>query len=365
MGKIDQVFFLGLLVLALGGCNNKKTISQPTENENYCLSESFKEKLEFETAVREQVVEFIPLTGSVETNPDKVIPFVSLVGGVISNTHFSLGDHVTKDQVLAELHSTELSSLQSQLQRIGSQIRVAENRMSAVQSMYDDGISSEKELTEAESDLEVLKAEKQKINANLNLYSASAEKNVFQIKAPASGIITAKSIASGTQISADGEPLFTVSDLREVWVLANVYASNVQNIKAGMEVTITTLSYPDEIFEGEIATISQVYDLEARVLKARVVLPNKDLKLKPGMVVDVTAMKKSDVEALQIPTSAVVFDDNQNFVVVYKDDCEVEIRKVEILSKSNGITYLSAGINEHEKILSKNQLLVYEQIKNF
>lgn len=365
MGKMSQVFFLGGLILAVGGCNNKKTVSQPTENQNYCLSESFKEKLEFATAVSEQVVEFIPLTGSVETNPDKVIPFISLVGGVISSTHFSLGDQVTKGQVLAELHSTELSSLQSQLQSSGSQLKVAENRLSAVQSMYNDGISSEKELMEAQSNLDVLKAEKQKINANLNLYSASAEKDVFQIKAPASGIITAKSIASGTQISADGEPLFTVSDLSEVWILANVYATNVQNIKAGMEVTITTLSYPDKIFEGEIATISPVYDQEARVLKARVVLPNKDLKLKPGMVVDVIAMKRGDIEAFHIPTNALVFDDNQNFVVVYKGDCELRIRKVEILSKSNGITYLSSGISEDEKILAKNQLLVYEQIKNF
>lgn len=346
-------------------CGNPAEQTNRTESAHYCLDENFKSKIAFEAPVRRMVTEGIPLTGAVEPNPDKVIHFVSLVGGIISNTYFSLGDNVVKGQVLAELRSAELLELQSQLATIVSRITVADKKLQSVQLMFDDGIASQKDLLEAQSERDVLKAEKEKINANLSLFSASPEKGVFQIKSPATGIITAKSITAGAQISAEGEPLFTISDLSEVWVLVNIYASNVKNIEEGMEVNIKTLSYPDELFRGKITAISQILDAEARVVKARVILQNTDLKLKPGMLVDVTALKQLNNEALSISTVAMVFDNNQNYVVVYRGDCELEIRQVEFITRSNGITFLSGGLDEGEKIISKNHLLVYEQIKNF
>lgn len=345
-------------------CSYKKSNTHVGEAHEFCLNETFKKDLTFYEVKKEPLTEVIPLTGSVEPNPDNVVHFISLVGGIISNTYFSLGDRVSKGQVLAELRSTELSSLQSQLQTINSQIGVAEKNLASVQSMFDDGISSQKDLMEAQSELDILKSEKQKTRSHLSLFSASTGRGVFQIRAPASGIITAKSIASGSQI-AEGDQLFTVSDLSEIWILVNVYATNVQNITPGIGVNLTTLSYPDENFTARVASISHVYDQDARVLKARVVMQNKNLKLKPGMLVDVTAMKQKDMEVVAIPTDAMVFDDDQNFVLVYKDDCDVEIRKIEILSRNNGVTYVAEGLEENEKIISKNHLLIYEQLKNF
>src|SRR5690554_6865686 len=277
--------WLGLIFFGFLGCKHHE-MEVPEENDPYCLEGSFKEQIEFKVADIQPVTEGIHLTGAVETNPDKVINFVSLVGGIISKTNFSLGEEVTEGQVLAELRSTELSSLESELARLESQIKVAQKNLTAIQSMYDDGISSKKDLTEAKSELAIFKSEKQKVKTNLDLFSASAEKGVFQIKAPTSGIVTAKTISPGTQISAEGEPLFTISDLSEVWIMVNIYATNVQNVATGMEVNITTLSYPDVTFKGKINAISQVLDSEAKVLKARIVLENKDLKLKPGMLVD-------------------------------------------------------------------------------
>jgi cobalt-zinc-cadmium efflux system membrane fusion protein len=359
---------IGLIILSsvLLNCGNNETEKISSEKSTkFCLDKTFKKSLETEQPVKKQVTQGIHLTGSVEPNPDKVIHFISLVGGIISNTSFSLGDKVNKGQVLAELLSTELSSLQAESKNLDSQIKVAEKNLQAVESMFKDGILSQKNLLEAQSELDILISEKQKITTNLNLFSASPEKGVFQIKAPASGIITAKSISAGTQISAESEPLFTISDLNEVWVMVNIYASNVKNIQEGIPVEIKTLSYPGEIFKGKITTISQVYDDEAKVLKARVLLPNTDMKLKPGMLVDIVAHKEQNFEAVSLSTKTLVFDSDRDFVVIYKSDCDLEIRKVEILSQNNGTTYISEGLNENEKVISKNQLLIYEQLKNF
>ncbi len=354
-----------LLLLCLVSCDNADNTIPSPKRQRYCLGQTFKASIRTTTVQSEPVTQSIPLTGAVEPNPDKVVHFVSLVSGIVSQTFFSLGDKVTKGQVLAYLRSSQLSDLEAQLKIIDAQISVATKKLQSMQAMFDDGVASHKDLTEAQSDLAIVKAEADKIRSHLQLYSASSEQGVFLIKAPATGIITAKSIAAGTQISANGDVLFTITDLSEVWVLVNVYASNVTNISIGMGVSIKTLSYPNEEFKGTIAAISQVLDADAKVMKARVVLPNADLRLKPGMIVDVAAVRHLETHAISIPTSAIIFDANQNYVVVYRSDCDLEIRQVEVLLKSNGTTYISAGLRKDEQIVVNNQLLIYEQLKNF
>lgn len=363
MKILRNIICASLAVYALYSCSDKTPVL-PAEKEGFCLDEKFKEKVEFTTASKQPVTEGIHLNGTVEANPDKVIHFISLASGIISKTYFSLGEEVKKGQVLADLRSTELSSLKSEQKNIDAQIQVSSMRLQSVQSMYDDGIASEKDLLEARSELDIYKSEKQKITSNLDIFSASPEHGVFQIKAPSSGIITAKSIASGTQISAEGESLFTISDLNDVWVMVDIYATNVQHIETGMDVNISILSYPDAIFKGKIGAISQILDSEAKVVKARVVMENKDLRLKPGMMVDVIALRDKNMEAIGIPTESMVFNDNMNFVVVYNDDCNLQIKKIEILSSNNGTTFIKEGISENDKVVSKNQLLVFDQLNN-
>ncbi|MDQ7961119.1 efflux RND transporter periplasmic adaptor subunit [Flavobacterium lindanitolerans] len=356
--------YIYLMPLALlFSCNEKETVTE--KNEKFCLNDDLKKKVTIEEIKREPVSETFTLTGNVTYNSDNVIQFTSLINGVVTNTYFSLGDYVKKGQVLAEIKSTELNGLQSENKSVESQLAVAQRQLASVKSMFEDGIASQKDLIQAESEVKVLKASLENIKSNLALYSASPEKSVFQIKAPSNGFIVAKNMSSGMQISSGSEPLFTISDLNEVWVMVNIYATDMQNIKENMDVKIKTLAYPDEVFSGKISALSQVFDAEEHVLKARIVMKNTDLKLKPGMSADII-LNKSNASAeslLAVPVKAVIFDDNQNFLVVYKDDCNLEIRQVDPVTKNREVVYFDKGIQENEKIISKNQLLIYESLK--
>lgn len=359
---------LGVTLLAIAliapSCSNppEEVKSKPT---NFCLNENFKSKVGFYDVEEKPIVEKLHLTGSVETNPDHVLSFISLVSGIITNTHFSIGDEVKKGQLLAELKSTELTSMQSEQKALKSQLKVVNKKLESTKSMFESGISSEKELLEAQSELEVLNTELERVTNNLNLFSPSDEPGVFQIKSPVAGIITEKHIAGGTQISSEGDPLFTISNLEEIWVMANVYASNVAHIQIGMKAEIKTLSYSDLTMNGSVSVISQVLDRESKVLKARIVLNNSDLKLKPGMLVDVYVAKGATGSGLAIPVGNLIFDANQYFALVYRNECSIEVRNIDILSKNEGIAYISGGVKAGDKILSTNNLLVYEQLKNF
>ncbi|MCU7694676.1 efflux RND transporter periplasmic adaptor subunit [Haoranjiania flava] len=347
-------------LLLLTGCGNGEGFK--AQKEKFCLNDKNKSITEIKTVEKQAVTERIHLTGSIEPNADKVVHFVSLVDGIISNTYFSLGTAVVKGQVLAEMQSTELSSLKAELRSLKAQIEIAKVDLNAKEQMFKDGISSNRDLIEARNNLHVLESEKQKIESNLNLYSASSTKNVFQLKAPASGIITAKNINSGSTVTNDGEPLFSISNLNNVWAMANIYSTDIAHISKGMEVEIKTLSYPDEIFKGKIDVISQVLDENAKVLKARIILNNESFKLKPGMIADIIALKKTDKQKLAVPTSSLVFFNGKNYILVYKNDCDIEAREVTLLAKNNGITYIESGLHENEKIITQNQLLIFEEI---
>lgn len=357
-----------LMILAVGilsNCADKEKDAQPKVTENFCLKENFKEKVNLENVKKEKVLENIHLTGNVEADPNKVFQFESLVNGMVVNTHFSLGDEVTKGQVLAELKSTELSSLQAELATLNAQIKVSERRLRSTEELFNDGVSSERDVLEVQSELESLKAEKEKVGNNLELYSASTQKGVFLIKAPASGHITSKSINKGEQISDDSGVLFTISEVDHVWVMANVYATNINEIRTGMKVQISSVSYPDISFDGIISLIPKVLDSETKVMKARIILDNANGLLKPGMLVDIVAQKQLDVTEIALSTKDVVFSNDEYFVLVYQSDCDIEIRKVEILASNDETLYIKDGIKESEQIISGNQLLVFEQLKNF
>jgi len=352
-----------LVVSLLFSCTEEKKVEISKEKKSYCLDEQF--TLETAHPKRQLMINEIPLSGSVEPNPDNVIHFSNLVNGIIVGTSFSLGDYVKKGQVLAKVKSTELSEWKSKQRILASQLTVAKHEYKAIQSMYDDGIASMKQLNQAASDVVSLESELEEVSSNLQLYNASPETGVFLIKAPSSGYITEKNITQGMHVSAYNESLFTISELNEVWVQINVYASNLQSITEGMEVTIRSLSYPDITFTGKIDALSHVLDSESRVIKARVTIQNKDLLLKPGMFVDVMAKQVTDKEVLTIPTSALIFDNNQNYVVIYEDACNLKTRKVEYIGQINGTCYISDDLSTNEEIIVKDHLLIYEQIKNF
>lgn len=217
----NNLLLLFLCLFLLGACSRKQT-AQVVSSEKYCLDETFKTSLVVAPATQAPVSQGLSLTGHVAASPDKVVGFTSLVSGIVTNTWFSLGDSVRKGQVLAEMQSAELDQLQASLSSAQARMAVARKNLESVQAMFEDGIASARDLAAARSELRILEAEQKQTEASLRLYSAAPGKGVFQLRAPASGIITDKNIAPGTQVTAGGEPLFTISDLREVWVMVNI-----------------------------------------------------------------------------------------------------------------------------------------------
>ena len=355
--KKQTIILLGIIILF--SCNNKKTENSSGQN---IINQAFLENVKTVKVVLSNQKQELILTGRVEYDPDKIISYVPLISGVIDRTYFSLGDKVQKGQALFDMRSTELSALLSEKISLEAEEKVAERELKTAQSMFDDNIISEKELLEAKGKLKQIQAAMNKIKSDMSVYGTDKGNGIFTINAPMSGYIVSKKALSGSTISPESEPAFSIADLTTVWVTVNVYASNLRFVREGMAVEITTLSYPDEVFYGKINSLSQVFDPEEKVLKARIVMNNINLKLKPEMSAMVT-LKEESHNALTIPSDALIFDDNRDFVVVEETAGNFVIREVVLQGHSNEISYISSGLKEGEIVVIRNQLLIYSELK--
>jgi cobalt-zinc-cadmium efflux system membrane fusion protein len=146
--------------------------------------------------------------------------------------------------------------------------------------------------------------------------------------------------------------------------LANVYESDISLIEPHMQAEVHTLSYPDSTFTGHIDKIYNILDPETRTMKVRIKLNNTGYLLKPEMNATINLAYNEGKDLIAIPSSAVIFDKSKNYVMVFHDKYNVETRPVEIYKQTGRVTYISNGLKEGEKVISKNQLLIYDALND-
>ena len=99
-------------------------------------------------------------------------------------------------------------------------------------------------------------------------------------------------------------------------------------------------------------------------MKIRIQIDNKEKILKPEMFANVSVMYHGDSLMISIPSKAIIFDKSKNFVMVYKDRCDIRTREIQIYSNINNKAYILSGLKPDEYVISKSQLLIYNALNN-
>src|SRR5262249_22159148 len=125
---------------------------------------------------------------------------------------------------------------------------------------------------------------------------------------------------------------------------------------------ISTLAYPGKFFSGRVDKIGDVLDATNKTLQVRITLPNPDLVLKPQMFASVLVQDTSGKKAACIPAKALVTEDGIDYVIGYNNDSDMQVRRVNILKTVGDKIYVSSGIEPGQKLVTKNQLLLFQQL---
>ena len=176
------------------------------------------------------------------------------------------------------------------------------------------------------------------------------------ISSPVSGYITQKNALPNMYVQPE-TMLYTITDLSDVWVLAQVFQSDAGKIKPGDPAEVTVDAYPGRVFNGRVDYILPQLDMNTRTLPVRLVIANPGLKLRPGMYVNVRA-KLPMGRLLVVPASAVFHSGTKNLLFVYKGEGSIEPREVELGPQIGDELVVTKGIKAQEQIVTSANFLI-------
>lgn len=180
------------------------------------------------------------------------------------------------------------------------------------------------------------------------------------IASPVSGTITARTANPGEIIAANKE-LLRVTDLSTVWVIGQVYEKDLAQLQTGSGVSITSDSYPGELFRGNISYIDPNLDQNTRTAQVRIELLNSDAKFRIGMYVNIAfaTIGGSENTVPLISKEAVQSINNQQIVFVATDNPNAFIlRPVKTGTESNGFYPVLGGLTVGENIVTEGSFLL-------
>lgn len=350
------------IAIILTGCGEKD--KQVDARPGYVVPDSLMKVITIDTALIGEKLSAVSLTGMVDFNQEEQVNIFPLVSGNVEEIKVELGDFVKAGQVLAVVRSSEMAGYINSLTDAETNLTVAKNNLAAQKALFNNGLSSQTDLTNAQASYDQAEAQLQMAKRVLKV-NGNTTNGDYVIRAPISGFIVQKNVTNNMAIRTDNtNSMFVISNLDKVWIQANVYESNIGQVHLGDEANITTISYPDRVFKGKVDKMMNVLDPANKVMKVKIVIPNSDYALKPQMFAKVDVISKSGDKSLWVPSSAITFDHSQYFVLLYHSPSDIRITKVEISGSINDKTYISSGLKEGDRVISKDVLLIYDALNN-
>jgi HlyD family secretion protein len=275
------------------------------------------------TVTRGDVIEAVDATGTLQAVT--TVQVGTQISGTIKALHADFNTRVRRGQVVAELEpslfETQVEQARASLTRLEADVRRAEVQLEdARQKLARAGALARGELIST-SDLEAAEvnvrvaeaalgaAQAQVVQARASLHQSEVNLAHATITAPIDGIVISRNVDVGQTVAASMQAptLFVIArDLREMQVEASVAESDIGRIRPGQRVTFRVDAYPDEGFAGTVAQVRLQPVVEQNVVSYVTVIevPNRDLRLKPGMTANVTVEIACARDVLRVPNAA-------------------------------------------------------------
>lgn len=301
------------LVLAIAGCGRKASpMSLPDDSDSGSGSAQFDTTIVGPAAPH--WTDTVPARIIFdETHTSRV---GSPLGGRVSQVMVELGQRVKTGAVLMSVTSGDLADLYSARDKSKTDLDAAEVSFERVKTLVAGGSLPKKELDSAEQDLREARVNYSTANQKIaSLKVGAGGATEFTIVAPREGVIVEKNVTVGQQVSPGSGALIAITDLSDVWVVADMLEDQVRGISVGTKVEVTLDSAKK--FEGIVGQVAQVVDPERHTVPVRVRMPNPDGDLRPNALAEIRFFL--DSIAIAIPAEAVLTDGATAYVYVIKN----------------------------------------------
>ena len=182
---------------------------------------------------------------------------------------------------------------------------------------------------------------------------------VMRVPSPIAGTITARKVGPGQYVKPDStDPMFTVADLSSIWLLADVYESDVPLLKIGQPVEVSVSAFPGESFVARVSYIGPAVDPTTHRVSVRAVINNRGQRLKPEMFASFRITTNTTIESLAVPTGAVLRDSSKASVWISQGNYQFVKRGVTLGLIQNDYAQVISGIQAGEKVVVEGSLFL-------
>ncbi len=299
--------------------------------------------------VRETLERTIRTVGRVEAAEPRIVDVTPKIDGFIEELFVSTtGETVRQGQPLLSLYSPKLVAAQEELLtavRMAARIDSgsgeawlnAQSMLEAARRRLEYWDITEEQITQIERTGEVTKT--------------------LTFVAPFSGVVLEKDVFKGQQVMS-GMRMYRIADLSEVWVEGDVFEQDLQFVRLGSQAHIEVAAYPGEHRMVRVSFVYPTVDPRSRTNRVRVTVPNRDLRLKPGMYTTIYFDVVIGRDVLVVPREAIVITGERNIVFVRDADGMLQPREIVMGPAAAGRVQILGGLAEGETIVASANFLV-------
>ncbi|MGD0942562.1 MAG: efflux RND transporter periplasmic adaptor subunit [Terracidiphilus sp.] len=284
------------------------------------------------TATEYQAPSQLFVTGTVFPDIARTVPVISLASGRIVDIRARLGDTVKKGQILLRVRSDDISGGFDAYRKAVSDELLARKQLDRAKILYEHGAIATQDLEVAQDTEDDAKTTLDTATEHLRLLGTDPAdpKGIVDIFAPVSGVITDQEVTNAAFVQAYSTPNpFTISDLSTVWIVCDVYESDMANVRVGQPAEIKLNAYPDKVLKGAISNIGSILDPNIRTAKVRIEVANPGEMMRPGMFATATLFGKGKRTYTAVPASAIVHLHDRDWVFI---PLQEKFKRVEVVS---------------------------------
>ena len=370
--------YLVLLALSFAACGKPSAAATPVSaphGESWLTKDQVAQmKLRIDPVELHSLTERVVTGGKIAFDDLKVTHVFSPVTGRVSKIHADFGQVVKKGDVLAEIESPDLASAYSDVLKASADLIAAQHDVNRQRDLAEAHAASQAQLEQSEDNFRKAQAEMERAQLKTKLLHAREGQSVEQgylLRSPIDGKVVGRNVNPGIEVqgmlsSANiANELFTIGAINSVWLVADLYESQLGKVKPGDKVDIATVAYPDT-FHGVVDYVSDMLDPQTRTAHLRCTVQNADGRLKPEMFVTATAFH-GQRQAIAVPRTAVLKLSDQYVVFVQVGTTEsglmrFMVRPVKIGADEAGMVEVLEGLKVGDGLVTEGAILLSSQV---
>jgi len=326
-----------------------------------------------------RVVEARTFTGEVKLSEEKTVHVAPPLPGVIRNVYVDIGATVAEDAPLFEIDSHDVAESKGDYLKKAAARDLAKTSADREATLFARKISAQYEVQEAQArlaaaEIEVANARSRLLRLgvppaeieSLDPKSPETMSGYLTVRAPRGGVVLERHASKGERVEPEKE-LILISDLSEVWVWADLREHDVPSVfgkvNGGVKFDAEVRSPAGgKRYRGTLDVLSGTMNEQTRTVKARVVVPNPDGHLRPGMFVNIRVFVRGGGSVIAVPKTAVLSDEGRTFVFVHKEG-DYWIRRPVTLGKRLGdMVEVRSGLAAGQRIVTDGSFLLKSDV---